>query len=226
MGYHRPVASFNIGKKGEHRERRFFVEERVRPPDRGRDRRGIFGPARRCFAATRCCARPAPARCASAASSRSRRPTTRVRSPRSCSARAAPGAAGIATIRISSRRAATTSAISRDILDWLGTRRGLLDAVVFSGGEPTAQPGLAGSDRAGSSARVQDRIAYRRRLSATAREVLPHVDWVGIDVKAPRAEYADRDRRSRAAGSPRSRASTSSSLPASHTKFERRCIRR
>jgi hypothetical protein len=31
MGYHRPVASFNIGKKGEHSERRFFVEERARP---------------------------------------------------------------------------------------------------------------------------------------------------------------------------------------------------
>ncbi len=28
MGYHRPVASFNIGKKGEHRERRFFRESR------------------------------------------------------------------------------------------------------------------------------------------------------------------------------------------------------
>jgi len=26
MGYHRPVSSFNIGKKGEHRERRFFRE--------------------------------------------------------------------------------------------------------------------------------------------------------------------------------------------------------
>jgi hypothetical protein len=26
MGYHRPVASFNIGKKGEHAERRFFQE--------------------------------------------------------------------------------------------------------------------------------------------------------------------------------------------------------
>ena len=26
MGYHRPVASFNTGKKGEHQERRFFVE--------------------------------------------------------------------------------------------------------------------------------------------------------------------------------------------------------
>lgn len=28
MGYHRPVASFNIGKKGEHHERRFFAEPR------------------------------------------------------------------------------------------------------------------------------------------------------------------------------------------------------
>jgi len=26
MGYHRPVASFNIGKKGEHSERCFFRE--------------------------------------------------------------------------------------------------------------------------------------------------------------------------------------------------------
>jgi hypothetical protein len=28
MGYHRPVSSFNIGKKGEHQERRFFQEAR------------------------------------------------------------------------------------------------------------------------------------------------------------------------------------------------------
>ena len=27
MGYHRPLASFNIGKKGEHQERRFFKEK-------------------------------------------------------------------------------------------------------------------------------------------------------------------------------------------------------
>ncbi len=26
MGYHRPVESFNRGKKGEHKERNFFVE--------------------------------------------------------------------------------------------------------------------------------------------------------------------------------------------------------
>ncbi len=29
MGYHRPVASFNIGKKGEFHERRFFEEGRA-----------------------------------------------------------------------------------------------------------------------------------------------------------------------------------------------------
>ena len=26
MGYHRPVASFNIGKQGEHQQRQFFAE--------------------------------------------------------------------------------------------------------------------------------------------------------------------------------------------------------
>jgi anaerobic ribonucleoside-triphosphate reductase len=27
MGYHRPVSSFNIGKQGEHRERKAFREQ-------------------------------------------------------------------------------------------------------------------------------------------------------------------------------------------------------
>ena len=30
MGYHRPVASFNIGKQGEFYERRFFEEQEAR----------------------------------------------------------------------------------------------------------------------------------------------------------------------------------------------------
>ncbi len=29
MGYHRPVASFNVGKQGEHAERCFFSETRA-----------------------------------------------------------------------------------------------------------------------------------------------------------------------------------------------------
>ncbi|MGD9971232.1 MAG: anaerobic ribonucleoside-triphosphate reductase [Sulfuricurvum sp.] len=30
MGYHRPVESFNIGKKQEHKERRYFDERHLR----------------------------------------------------------------------------------------------------------------------------------------------------------------------------------------------------
>ncbi len=30
MGYHRPVSSFNTGKKGEYFQRRYFVEARVK----------------------------------------------------------------------------------------------------------------------------------------------------------------------------------------------------
>lgn len=29
MGYHRPVSSFNIGKKGEYQERTFYSEEKA-----------------------------------------------------------------------------------------------------------------------------------------------------------------------------------------------------
>lgn len=31
MGYHRPVASFNTGKKGEYAERRFYSEQACGP---------------------------------------------------------------------------------------------------------------------------------------------------------------------------------------------------
>ncbi|HTP99341.1 MAG TPA: anaerobic ribonucleoside-triphosphate reductase activating protein [Casimicrobiaceae bacterium] len=76
------------------------------------------------------------------------------------------------------------------ILDWLGTRRGLLDAVVFSGGEPTAQAELADAigavDALGFAVGLHTSGAYPRRLA----EVLPQVSWVGIDVKAPQSSYA------------------------------------
>ena len=34
MGYHRPVQSFNIGKKGEFEERKYFVESKCAPPSK------------------------------------------------------------------------------------------------------------------------------------------------------------------------------------------------
>jgi pyruvate formate lyase activating enzyme len=75
-------------------------------------------------------------------------------------------------------------------LDWLATRRGLLDAVVFSGGEPTAQAALCQAiddvHAQGFDVGLHTGGAYPRRLAS----VLPRVNWVGIDVKAPGDEYA------------------------------------
>jgi pyruvate formate lyase activating enzyme len=77
-----------------------------------------------------------------------------------------------------------------DVLTFLRRRQGLLDGVVFSGGEPTAQAGLADAMREvralGFKVGLHTGGAYPRRLA----EVLPLVDWVGLDVKAPFADYA------------------------------------
>jgi len=76
------------------------------------------------------------------------------------------------------------------ILAWLASRRGLLDAVVFSGGEPTAQAELADAIDAvralGFMAGLHTAGSYPRRLA----RLLPNIDWVGIDIKAPIARYA------------------------------------
>ena len=77
-----------------------------------------------------------------------------------------------------------------DVLAWLETRRGLLDAVVFSGGEPLAQRALDDAihevRERGFRIGLHTGGAYPRRLT----EVLPLVDWIGFDAKAPRDAYA------------------------------------
>ncbi|MBD3808602.1 MAG: hypothetical protein IE880_07795 [Epsilonproteobacteria bacterium] len=30
MGYHRPIESFNIGKKGEHKQRKYFLKKEIK----------------------------------------------------------------------------------------------------------------------------------------------------------------------------------------------------
>lgn len=76
------------------------------------------------------------------------------------------------------------------ILAWLASRTGLLDAVVFSGGEPTLHAGLPEAVDAvralGFAIGLHTGGAYPRRLA----RVLPKLDWVGLDVKAPLADYA------------------------------------
>jgi pyruvate formate lyase activating enzyme len=100
---------------------------------------------------------------------------------------------------LQSRRAQTPYAW-RDLLAQLSARRGLLDAVVFSGGEPTAQVSLprAAAHVHGAGFRVGLHTAgvYPDRLEQT----LPLLDWVGIDIKTVPTEYASLTGAGNAAG--------------------------
>jgi pyruvate formate lyase activating enzyme len=77
-----------------------------------------------------------------------------------------------------------------EFLRWLHRRRGLLDGVVFSGGEPTWQSGLGEAMDAvldlGFQIGLHTGGPSPRRLSA----LLPRVSWAGFDFKAPFDRYA------------------------------------
>ncbi|TDE89290.1 anaerobic ribonucleoside-triphosphate reductase activating protein [Occultella glacieicola] len=78
-----------------------------------------------------------------------------------------------------------------DVLEFLSARVGLLDGVVFSGGEPTRQLGLAAAISAvrdlGLGIGLHTAGAYPRRLAAVAGSV----DWIGLDIKAEPEGYDD-----------------------------------
>jgi pyruvate formate lyase activating enzyme len=77
---------------------------------------------------------------------------------------------------------------------WLARRARVLDALVFSGGEPTLDPALPAAMR---EARA---LGYRVGLHTAGlsprrlRALLPLADWVGLDVKAPLDDPALHDR--------------------------------
>jgi pyruvate formate lyase activating enzyme len=78
-----------------------------------------------------------------------------------------------------------------DVFDLLRRRKGMLESVVISGGEPTLQDGLGDF-----CARVKD-LGYRVKLdtNGTNPDVLAgliarrEVDYVAMDVKAPQGRY-------------------------------------
>ena len=77
----------------------------------------------------------------------------------------------------------------QEVVEWLDNRHGLVEAVVFSGGEPLLQRGLAGA-----MCRVRE-MGYRVALHTAGiypdrlADLLPLIDWVGFDVKAPFSDY-------------------------------------
>lgn len=79
----------------------------------------------------------------------------------------------------------------RDTRAFLRSRAGLLDAVVFSGGEPLSEPRLP------SLIRDVKSMGYRVGLHTAGiyplrlADVLRHLDWVGLDIKADAQGYDD-----------------------------------
>jgi len=83
------------------------------------------------------------------------------------------------------------------VRDFLERRRGLLDAVVFSGGEPTAQPALevalAQVKALGFEVGLHTAGIYPQRLARLLERPSsagPRVDWIGLDAKGPLERYA------------------------------------
>ena len=78
-----------------------------------------------------------------------------------------------------------------DVMNLLKQRQKLLDGVVFSGGEPLLQPDLGKAIQdvrdLGFKVALHTSGAYPDRLE----QLLPMVDWIGLDIKAPFDKYAD-----------------------------------
>ena len=73
-------------------------------------------------------------------------------------------------------------------VEFLQSRRGILDGVVFSGGEPLMQNSLADAMAEVKALGYQIGLhtgGYRPRH---LERILPLIDWVGFDIKAPLAE--------------------------------------
>ena len=75
------------------------------------------------------------------------------------------------------------------VLGLLEKRVGLIDGVVFSGGEPTLDPAIGAAMRdvrkLGFEVGLHTGGSYPHRLA----ELLSEVDWVALDIKAPFSDY-------------------------------------
>ena len=72
----------------------------------------------------------------------------------------------------------------------LKRRHGLLDGVVFSGGEPCLDPALPAAVRAVKEMGYEVGLHTGGSYPARLAEVLPDLSWVGLDVKAVPADGA------------------------------------
>ncbi|MCU0836278.1 MAG: anaerobic ribonucleoside-triphosphate reductase activating protein [Chromatiaceae bacterium] len=72
---------------------------------------------------------------------------------------------------------------------FLAQRRGLLDALVFSGGEPTLQPALRAAMSEAAAMGFKIGLHTAGPSPQRLRRLLPWLGWVGLDIKAPPGDY-------------------------------------
>jgi pyruvate formate lyase activating enzyme len=80
-----------------------------------------------------------------------------------------------------------------DVLAMLARRVGLLDGVVFSGGEPTLQRGLGDAIAEVRALGLQTGLHTAGIYPARLAGLLPALDWVGFDLKTDLADGATYD---------------------------------
>lgn len=76
-----------------------------------------------------------------------------------------------------------------EVMHFLRERVGFLDGVVFSGGEPLLQPRLLEAMQAVRVLGFKIALHTAGIMPARLAKVLPYVDWVGLDIKAPFHAY-------------------------------------
>jgi len=76
-----------------------------------------------------------------------------------------------------------------EVRAFLHRRVGLLDALVFSGGEPTLQAALPAAMREARALGFKIGLHTAGPYPDRLRRLLPLIDWVGLDIKALPADY-------------------------------------
>lgn len=77
---------------------------------------------------------------------------------------------------------------------FLSRRKGLIDGFVFSGGEPCVDPALADAVKRVKALGYKVGLHTGGIYPARLAEILPYLDWVGLDIKAPLSEEETYDR--------------------------------
>lgn len=78
----------------------------------------------------------------------------------------------------------------REIAEWLDSRHGLLEAVVFDGHDPLAQRGLAAAMRETRAMGYRVGLRVRRATRRGLDTLLPLADWVALESPVTRGRPA------------------------------------